>query len=175
MYRRKMLDEIGLFDERMFAYGEDMDLALRGRLAGYEGAFIPTAVVHHRLSGSLGPHSTLKTYYVERNRLWTVLKCFPWPYLLAAPFYTLWRYGHYLAALFMKQGPVVEVMEKSSGPELCGAVLRAYGATLPVLFSLIKERRRIQSQRRISIKEFGRVFRDQPVTARDVAFGKMFS
>jgi len=175
MYWRQMLDEIGLLDERMFAYGEDMDLALRGRLAGYECVFVPKAIVSHRLSGSLGPHSAMKLYYVERNRLWTLLKCFPGRYLLAAPFYTLWRLGHHLAAFFMKQGPTAEVLEKVSGAQLCVAVVRAYASTAVSLFYLIRQRKKVFSKRRISAKEFGRFFRDHPVTARDIAFGRMFS
>ena len=34
MYRRKMLDEIGGFDEDFFAYGDDAELGLRARIAG---------------------------------------------------------------------------------------------------------------------------------------------
>ena len=175
MYRRQMLDEIGLLDERMFAYGEDMDLALRGRLAGYECVFIPKAIAYHRFSGSLGPHSALKLYYVERNRLWTLFKCFPGRYLLAAPFYTLWRLSHHLAAFFVKQGPASEVLGKVSGAQLCWAVIRAYGSTMASLSYLMKQRRCVFSKRRISSKEFGRIFRDPPVTARAIAFGRMFS
>lgn len=174
MYRRSLFDAIGLFDERMFAYGEDMDLAIRARLAGYACAFVPEAVVYHHLSGSLGAHSALKLYYVERNRLWTVLKCFPWPYLVAAPFYTLWRIAHHLVAFLMKQGPGSEVLGKVSAMELIGAVLRAYASTAVALFSLFRERRRVFAKRRISNKEFGRVFKGFLVTAKDIAFRRMF-
>ena len=41
LYRRKMLDEIGLFDERFFLYCEDTDLGLRARWAGWECAYVP--------------------------------------------------------------------------------------------------------------------------------------
>ena len=47
LYRRTMLDEIGLFDEDFFAYMEDVDLAWRGRLAGWSAVFAPGAVVTH--------------------------------------------------------------------------------------------------------------------------------
>ncbi len=174
LYRRAMLDEVGLFDERMFAYGEDMDLALRGRLAGYGCVFVPTAVVYHGLSGSLGPLSALKLYYVERNRLWTVLKCFPWPYLCAAPFYTLWRYAHYLAALWSRRGPATQMAEKVSGAAMILAVLKAYGSTLFSLGYLLRKRKEVFNGVKIPVEEFGRIFKDNPVTARDLAFGEMF-
>ena len=35
MYRKKMLDEIGGFDEDFFAYGDDAELGLRARIAGW--------------------------------------------------------------------------------------------------------------------------------------------
>lgn len=175
MYLRRMLDEMGLFDERMFAYGEDMDLALRGWLAGYACAFASKAIASHRLSSSLGVHSALKLYYVERNRLWTLLKCFPWPYLLAAPFYTLWRLINHFAALWVKRGPGAEVLGKVSVPQLCWIIVRAYGSTLFSLSYLLKKRRKVFSKCKISSKEFERVFKESPVTARDVAFGRMFS
>ncbi len=74
LYRRKMLDEIGLFDERFFLYCEDTDLGLRARWAGWEAAYVAGAVVDHAYSKSAGRASALKAYYVERNRLYTVMK-----------------------------------------------------------------------------------------------------
>src|SRR5690606_32943828 len=47
LYRREMLDQVGLFDERFFAYGEDADLGLRGRLAGWRAVYAPGARVLH--------------------------------------------------------------------------------------------------------------------------------
>ena len=72
-----MLDEIGLFDESFFLYCEDTDLGLRARWAGWECGYVPGAVVEHRYSHSAGRASPLKAYYVERNRLYTVIKNFP--------------------------------------------------------------------------------------------------
>ena len=49
MYRRAMLDEIGGFDEEFFAYADDAELGLRGRIAGWTCLYAPGAVVrHHR-------------------------------------------------------------------------------------------------------------------------------
>ena len=77
LYRRKMLDEIGLFDETFFLYCEDTDLGLRARWAGWECVYVPGAVVEHRYSHSAGRASPLKAYYVERNRLYTAIKNLP--------------------------------------------------------------------------------------------------
>ena len=93
LYRRTMLEEIGLLDEEFFAYCEDTDLGFRGRVREWGCAYVPQAVVHHRYSIVLGPYSLTKLYLVERNRLWTVFKNFPRPYLAASIPFTLVRYA----------------------------------------------------------------------------------
>lgn len=58
VYRSKMLEEIGLFDERFFAYYEDVDVSFRARLAGWKIAYEPSAVAYHKVgatSEKLGP------------------------------------------------------------------------------------------------------------------------
>ncbi len=46
-YRREMLEDIGLFDERFGSYLEDVDLAWRARLAGWRCLYVPAALVRH--------------------------------------------------------------------------------------------------------------------------------
>ena len=48
VYKKGMLDEIGQLDESFFAYGEDVDLGLRARWAGWECWYVPDAVVYHK-------------------------------------------------------------------------------------------------------------------------------
>jgi hypothetical protein len=52
LYRKSMLEEIGLFDEDFHAYVEDTDLAFRGRLAGWKCLYVPNAVVYHVHAGT---------------------------------------------------------------------------------------------------------------------------
>jgi GT2 family glycosyltransferase len=52
LYRREMLQEIGLFDEDFFAYLEDVDLAWRARRLGWRCLYVPTARVLHRHSAT---------------------------------------------------------------------------------------------------------------------------
>lgn len=82
LYRRAMLDEIGLFDEHYFAYYEDMDLAWRARLAGWRCIHVPTAIVHHVHSAFWSKQPGRKTYLLARNKLFTIVKNYPWPELL---------------------------------------------------------------------------------------------
>lgn len=77
LYRRAMLEEIGLFDERFFAYLEDVDLAWRAQIAGWHCRYVPQAVVHHQTSASLGENSPIKKQLKARNKLWMVIKNAP--------------------------------------------------------------------------------------------------
>jgi GT2 family glycosyltransferase len=52
LYRVAMLREIGLFDQRFFAYYEDTDISFRARLAGWTVRYQPRAVVRHRIGGT---------------------------------------------------------------------------------------------------------------------------
>lgn len=79
----------GGFDERLFAYWEDIDLALRLRLEGARCALVPDAVAVHRHSSTLGSGSSRKNYltgfgrgYVLRR--WSVLAPRRMPAVLAA-------------------------------------------------------------------------------------------
>src|SRR5215475_3285148 len=102
LYRREMLDVIGVFDERFFAYGDDADLGLRGRLAGWNCLYIPTAIVYHHHSATAGEFSALKAFLIERNRIWVAVKTFPPGLLAASPFFTLLRFAyHAYGSLFM--------------------------------------------------------------------------
>jgi GT2 family glycosyltransferase len=104
LYRREMLDEIGLFDEEFFMYCEDMDLGLRGRWAGWKALAAPRATVYHRYSASSGAYSPLKMYFVERNHYSVAVKNFPMQLLLALPVWTLCRYVLMARALWSSEG-----------------------------------------------------------------------
>jgi GT2 family glycosyltransferase len=75
LYRRAALERVALatgqiFDERLFMYCEDVDLAWRLQRAGLPCWHAPAAVVYHHLSATGG--GQLASYYVARN-LWLLL------------------------------------------------------------------------------------------------------
>ena len=67
LYKREMLEEIGLFDEDFFVGQEDVDLSFRAQLCGYKCLYVPTAVVHHHLNATLKTNSDTYVYYGHRN------------------------------------------------------------------------------------------------------------
>jgi GT2 family glycosyltransferase len=66
---RDYLDDVGLFDERLFLYYEDSELSWRGRRRGWRYVYEPTAVVRHRHAASSGVGSEVFRFHTERNRL----------------------------------------------------------------------------------------------------------
>lgn len=54
LMRRKMLDEIGLFDETFFLYYEETELCHRAKEAGWQTFYVPASRVEHVGSASTG-------------------------------------------------------------------------------------------------------------------------
>jgi GT2 family glycosyltransferase len=65
--------DLGGFDERYFLYLEDVELSLRARMRGYSLWCAAEAVIRHRYQLNLTPK---KFYWLERNRLLTLAKCY---------------------------------------------------------------------------------------------------
>lgn len=67
LYKKKMLDEIGFFDNDFFLIYEEDDLSFRAQSAGWKCLYVPDAIVYHKVSGSIGKRSDLAVYYMARN------------------------------------------------------------------------------------------------------------
>lgn len=78
---KKLFEILNGFDETYFAYYEDSDFCLRAFLAGWDCAFIPSAVVYHMKSYSFGKEKLLN-YYGERNRFYFIINNYPIWYIL---------------------------------------------------------------------------------------------
>jgi GT2 family glycosyltransferase len=84
LYRIKLLEEVGLFDEDFFAYYEDVDLSFRAQLAGWKVAYVSAALAYHQIGATSGKlrgftvHQTLKNLpmllvkNVPRRYVWLV-------------------------------------------------------------------------------------------------------
>ncbi len=105
LYRRAMLEQIGLFDESFFAYYEDVDLAWRARLAGWKCMYVPSARVRHVHSASFGAQPGRKAYLLARNKWWTIAKNYPRPAMwLAWPLILLYDAASLVRAMIGGQG-----------------------------------------------------------------------
>ena len=78
IYRKKIFDELGYFDEEHFAYLEDMDVGYRARIYGYENWYAPDAMVYHVGSGTSGSrYNQFKIRYSSRNNIYLIYKNMP--------------------------------------------------------------------------------------------------
>lgn len=75
VYKREMLDKIGLLDEEFEFSCEDVDISWRAQLAGYRCAFAKDAIVYHKVSATGG--GVLNSFYDGRNFIWLLVKDVP--------------------------------------------------------------------------------------------------
>jgi GT2 family glycosyltransferase len=156
--RRAMLDDVmsccgHYFDDRYFAHGEDLDLALRAQLRGWKCLFSPDLVAWHSHSASLGGKVRLwekPPFYRKlslRNRYMTIIKDVP-------------------LALIMCLAPAIVIAEFATwpyflikSPSTLRCLLEAYVETIRMLPGTYMLRRRIQASRRVSTKYLRQFFR----------------
>lgn len=78
IYRKKIFEKIGYFDDEHFAYLEDLDVGYRARIYDYENWYIPGAVVYHVGSGTSGSrYNQFKIRYSSRNNIYMIYKNMP--------------------------------------------------------------------------------------------------
>lgn len=169
LYRREMLDEIGSFDGDYFLYCEDADVGLRGRLAGWGCGYAPEAVVEHDYSGSAGRASQLKAFYVERNRLFNLVKLFPVRMWWAAPFYTLTRYWEHWLALRAGRGLASELEGGQNPLRFVLIVLSAHWSAARAFPSLWRKRRDVKRYSTLNASSFRELLRRHSIRASEIA------
>jgi hypothetical protein len=170
LYRRAMLDQVGVFDEHFFLYCEDTDLGLRARRADWRCLYVPQAVVEHRYSHSAGRASALKAYYVERNRIFVAMKNFPLRMLLAMPLCGTLRYFEHLRASFGSTGKSARFRAEGGGvAAMVGIALRAHLDLLRAAARICRQRSVIRRTARLSAREFARLLALHSTTAGEIA------
>ena len=169
LYRKKMFDEIGLFDEDFFAYGDDTDIGIRGRLAGWKCIYVPSAIVLHKYSGSSSPYSELKAFYVERNRVWIAVKYFPLTILLISPYYTLVRFVLQAYGAMRGRGAAGRFTSQYSKIKLLSVLFKAYFSALKGLVRVLAKRKEIKSLKKVSDNEIYSWFSRYGISAREIA------
>ena len=78
LYRKKVFDEMGLFDETFFSYMEDVDVSYRARIYGYYNVYCPEAKVYHIGSATSGSkYNAFKVRLAARNNVYVPYKNMP--------------------------------------------------------------------------------------------------
>lgn len=135
LIRRAAFEQLGGFDPRFFMVYEDVDLSYRARLRGMRVWFAADAVVRHAGSGSIGTLSPATVFYGQRNLEWAWLKNTPAGLLIATA----------LPHLIYSMAGVLHYVRSGLG----GAAIRGKLAALAGLGAVLRDRRRIQAERRV--------------------------
>ena len=132
LLRRELFDGLGGYDESYFAFYEDVDLNVRARIAGWDFAYVPEAVVWHVGNASwmagFGSPGAENARLVARNRLATQVKFMP--------------------ATALPRIAAVEVgaLARASAQRRLRATLGGKLAALRRLPALLRERRRLRRE-----------------------------
>lgn len=169
LYSKRMLDQIGLFDPDFFAYGDDTDVGLKARIAGWKCLYVPTAIVYHRSSATAGRYSTLKAYLVERNRVWILIKYFPLRHILLSPLYTLKRLILQSYGSLTGIGAAGRFTEQYSRWKLISVLLKAYLDATRGSLKMISKRLALKKIKRTSASDFSLWIKRFGMSAREIA------
>jgi GT2 family glycosyltransferase len=65
----RLINKVGLLNEELFMYNEDVDFCHRAKLSGADIAVTPSSIIYHKVSKTTGANSPFQLYYTYRNRL----------------------------------------------------------------------------------------------------------
>jgi GT2 family glycosyltransferase len=157
MYRKEMLDRIGGFDEDFFAYGDDAELGLRARIAGWSCLYTPDAVVRHHRGSTLGLISSRRVELIERNRVLLAAKLFPWSLLwLNGPYYLARIIAGAIAAA-RGTGEIGRFPSWRDKLRAAAALLSGDLQALRLLPRMLRKRREIAAIRKLSPRQVRRL------------------
>ena len=138
VYRKTMLNKIGLLDDDFFFSLEDIDLGWRAQLTGWKCLYVPSAIVYHHLAATGG--GVTASYYDGRNLIYVLIKNYP---------AQLWRkYGWRIFKSQMRNA--IDAIKSWRG-QAARARLRGMLAGLLGGFRMWRKRRTIQQMRTVSI------------------------
>lgn len=137
IFRVKMLEQIGIFDDDFFAYYEDVDISFRAQLAGWKVRFAPKAKAYHQIGATSGKIKGFTTYQTMKNLPWVIWKDVPTSLLpKVLPRFCLAYTAFWLSAVRRGQG---------------WSATRGWAKSLLLLPKKLGERRHIQRNRTVSV------------------------
>lgn len=109
LLNRQVIDKIGFFDTRFFAYTEDRDLFARMKRAGYKTIYVPKAYIWHQISRTGRRNKYRFNFLLLRNHLYFLFKNFDPYYLQLAVILYIFREA---------KASVREIVVNARDPEL---------------------------------------------------------
>lgn len=159
LYRAQMLKEIGLFDERFFAYFEDVDISFRAQLAGWKVRYAPGATVRHYIGGTSSrmENSDAKPEASEGHQRpsafarYHTVKNFSYLYTKNMPGWLYWKYlpKFWASEIMMLASDVKRGLLMSN--------LKANSVALWHLPGMVLARHEIQRGRRVPVRKIDQI------------------
>jgi len=138
LLRGEYLDDVGVFDERLFLYCEDLELSWRGRDRGWRYRTVPSSVVDHEHAATAVEGSALSDYYNQRNHLLVVTR-----HAEAGEVARVWLRYLAVTASYLRRDVLSHWMRGRKGsPELVGRRLAAFAGALRRAPVMLGARRR---------------------------------
>jgi hypothetical protein len=169
LYRKAMLDEIGGFDEDFFAYGDDAELGLRARIAGWRCVYTPLAVARHHRGSTLGKDSVRRLELIERNRLLLAIKLFPWSLLLLNPLFFAARLAAGALAAWRGAGDTAYFPGLAGKWRLVRGLVAGQFQAVRLAPRMLRKRAGMRRIRRLSPGQVRRLIWNNRLRLRDVA------
>jgi len=169
LYRRAMLDEVGGFDEDFFAYADDAELGLRGRIAGWTCWYAPGAVVRHHRGASLGLGSARRLTLIERNRVLLAVKLFPWNLLWANGVYFGIRIAGGLWAAIRNRGELRHYSGTTGKLQAAMALIRGTLSALPLIPRMLSKRRAFRKKHRLTPRQIRTLLMRHRISLREIS------
>jgi GT2 family glycosyltransferase len=169
IYRKEMLRQIGGFDEDFFAYGDDAELGLRARIAGWRCIYVPDAVVRHRRGSTLGLKSPLRLELIERNRVLLAVKLFPAGLLLLNPAYYAARLLASALASAQDRGEAAAFGGFRGKLIVIAALVRGDLQAFRLIPRMIRKRRALRHIRSLSSAEIRQLLLTHRISLRELS------
>ena len=74
LIKREVIEKVGYFEEKLFAYFEDNDWVERIKTAGYQQWYVGNTYIYHKVSQTAEIGSSWSDYLITRNRMWFAMK-----------------------------------------------------------------------------------------------------
>ncbi|MEM2971946.1 MAG: glycosyltransferase family 2 protein [Candidatus Bathyarchaeia archaeon] len=144
---KRLVEKVGLLDEGLFTFYEDVNWGWKALMLGYKTAYVPSAIIYHRWGGSWGNViSSKKFFLIERSRLLTLFRNYSSRTLLKI--FPAFIFTEVLVLLFSLEKGFIR--EK----------LRVYSDMLRVRDILFHQRKAVQKMRKISDERVIKFFCD---------------
>ncbi len=143
LYRAELFDNVGLFDEKFFAYLEDVDISFRARLMGWKAEYSPKAIAFHHGTGTSSKLGYFARFHASRNFWLVFVKNMPTRLMVKYLPNAIYRYLRMMAASIIRGG--------------FWAYVKGFFCFFKLLPYALRQRKIIQQSKKITARELDKI------------------